>query len=71
MTVHDECKGCYTYMYRIKNYPDEENACDPLEIKNCPCRICIVKSMCNSECKDYTVARTTAIGEKDEEDWIC
>lgn len=45
------CRGCRTY---------ENNVClvHPSTIRNsikkmCPCIECLIKGMCNSECKDY------------------
>jgi len=65
MTVHDDCKGCYTYMMRI-SYDHEDPECDLLVFSSCPCRICIVKPMCNNECEKYSNAMR---GVHDEDDW--
>lgn len=50
----DECKGCVTY-------DDDNNECLLDGINNvelCPCRTCIVKSMCNQPCDIYEQYQT-------------
>jgi hypothetical protein len=50
--VHKDCKGCRTYMFRLEaNYNDLR--CMDKHIKKCPCRKCIIKSMCKTECEEY------------------
>lgn len=51
----DVCRGCYTYMTRMEHsglsrIPQYQ--CSG-EISECPCLICIVKSMCSIECEDF------------------
>lgn len=48
------CKGCRTYIVRIKLFPHGTHECCGLDnIHKCPCLQCIVKSMCNQECELY------------------
>lgn len=47
------CKGCRTYE-KCKSY--EGNLCQVIEYGdpiNCPCRNCIVKSVCDDTCKKF------------------
>ncbi len=41
----EECKGCFTRLLckRIKRY----------ESYNCPCKICLLKMICNVPCEEY------------------
>ena len=41
--MKNECEGCNDY-----------NACWLSNIQNCPCRNCLVKSMCRSACELYS-----------------
>jgi len=52
MTNNEMCQGCFSKMsYRWMTY------CSQLSIEHrdqCPCVICLVKSMCNITCEDYS-----------------
>ena len=46
--MYDECEGCV--MFR------KYKSCDVIKSgreKGCPCRLCLVKIMCNTACKEY------------------
>jgi hypothetical protein len=51
----NDCSGCYTYMTRMETpgLTRIPQYCCNGEISNCPCLICIVKSMCYTECEDF------------------
>jgi hypothetical protein len=48
----EDCKGCYT-----KATCDEAFRLPPIERarSKCPCRICLVKGVCNERCEYYRV----------------
>ena len=66
MTIHEDCRGCRTY---TSNISIEEIEFEPKPIchrdhfKICPCRKCIIKTMCDDGCEAYTRAMKKTIGE--------
>jgi hypothetical protein len=49
MNITDKCKGCHTYN-------DESDSCSTIIndlIPECPCRDCIIKTMCQNECEAF------------------
>ena len=46
------CEGCWTYNIvkkpRCKHIPMKDN-------KQCPCSICLVKTMCNKVCEEFAI----------------
>lgn len=56
------CSGCYEYECYIEN-PDTYSECvgHKQKHKKCPCRNCIVKSMCNEVCEEYKKVWTSRI----------
>ncbi len=50
--MKNDCEGC-------NMYDEEHNACltdleyYPDLLERCPCRICVVKVVCNNVCEDY------------------
>ena len=54
---HKECKGCKSYyglaiVDGVKRYP---RFCivPEAKISQCPCKTCIIKSMCNHPCEKF------------------
>lgn len=54
LTMNDECEGC------IDNRPNDSGVyngmldCSKKQLlEPCPCRICLVKVMCNKACEEY------------------
>ena len=47
------CQGCLTYIETIKYFGIKNNAQCSGEVNNCPCVLCIIKSMCSKECEDF------------------
>jgi len=44
------CKGCYTFI--MNNHA----VCSTILVSKpdkCPCRICLIKGVCNKPCKEY------------------
>ena len=49
---YEECKGCLLnegHVYKRQCMFQKSN-----EHQNCPCNICLVKSMCKSPCEEYS-----------------
>ena len=49
----DDCKGCRTYTLRQDYDPRTPPECSPAIVKDCPCILCIIKAMCETECEAY------------------
>lgn len=49
-----ECKGCQLFNNcLIKTYLHEIDL-------ECPCSVCLIKGICNKDCKDFILFRTKA-----------
>jgi len=50
-----ECKGCHLY-YGKKGNPSKclVRALPYVDVDECPCRICLVKGICNDTCEDFS-----------------
>lgn len=45
----ENCKGCFTHTYAHNSCPQRfANRFD-----KCPCRICLVKGVCDDPCEEY------------------
>jgi len=45
--MNNECEGCIDNRRKIMD-------CDKKKLKDpCPCKVCLVKVMCSSACKEY------------------
>ncbi len=43
------CKGCYILISDLMDCPHQAIN----EVGNCPCRICLIKGICNTTCEEY------------------
>ena len=44
-----ECKGCYIYMEHRCSFTDKKY------VDTCPCRICLIKGVCNIGCEEHKI----------------
>jgi hypothetical protein len=52
--ITNVCKGCLTYMTRLEQFGSRDAQCSLVcNANNCPCTICIIKSMCAKECEAF------------------
>ena len=42
-----ECKGCHIYMEHSCSFTQAK------DVDNCPCKICLIKGVCNIGCEEY------------------
>lgn len=50
MNIPKECLSCRTQIIRMELF---EMNCDHIKKKSCPCRLCLVKTMCKESCDSF------------------
>ena len=58
------CKGCRTHMSKERYYPNTSLECVKSIGDECPCRLCIIKSMCITECEPYNKVKILGFHSK-------
>jgi len=51
-----DCEGCFMFRREGRIMFKKNKSCDVITAgkeKNCPCRSCLVKVMCENSCKEY------------------
>jgi hypothetical protein len=65
---YPKCKGCYFTLNNIL----EEDFCVNVDLiyHNCPCQKCLIKTVCDTECKEYEKLDMQATRERERATFI-